>query len=257
MFEQERTLSRLQQRLQRDVTLFACFLAGSFGRRDQDPYADLDVFLVYPSNAAQELAFQGRVELAESILPYVAAKTWENPRFPSQMSTLYANGSKIDLTFAVRDDLRPAPIFSQIAILKDTDDWAAELSRRSVVTLPTPPPPLTTADLIALDNRFWVTLWDVWRRLKRGDVDTPFVDFLDLVGGVLPTLLRYLPEDSPEAKALVNLVYGRDPEIGLDHLGRLLKGYLAARAAIVSRYRLPFTADTTFENSLQKLVDRH
>ena len=144
MFEQERTLSRLQQRLQRDVTLYACFLAGSFGRRDQDPYADLDVFLVYPSKAAQELAFLGRIELAESILPYVPAKTWENPRFPALMSTLYANGSKIDLTFAVRDELRPAPFFSQIAILKDTDDWAVEFARRSTLTSPTPTAPFVS-----------------------------------------------------------------------------------------------------------------
>ncbi len=256
MFEQERTLSRLQQRILRESGLFACFLVGSFGRRDQDDFADLDVYLVYPTQQALEAAFAGRRELAGSILPYVAARIWENPGRPGQISVLFANGSKIDLFYAAREALAPAPHFSQIVILKDTNDWAADLSRQSAHAAPPAQAPASAADLEALDNRFWVALWDIWRRLQRGDVDTPFADYLELLRSVIPFLLAHLPERSPAADRLVDLEYTRDSDRSLDHLRRLIDGYTAARDAVAARYRLAYSGDAAFERALRQLIGR-
>ena len=55
MFEQDRVITRLQQRVMREPAIAACFLSGSFGKRRDDGYSDLDVALLFDSDASREL----------------------------------------------------------------------------------------------------------------------------------------------------------------------------------------------------------
>ena len=47
MFEQERFVGRLQRHVLAEQGVVSCFLTGSFGRRGDDLYSDVDVVLVY------------------------------------------------------------------------------------------------------------------------------------------------------------------------------------------------------------------
>ena len=47
MFEQERFIGRLQRHVMTEARVLTCFLSGSFGRRADDAFSDVDIALVY------------------------------------------------------------------------------------------------------------------------------------------------------------------------------------------------------------------
>ena len=77
MFEQDRVLVRLQQRVLSEGDIVACFLSGSYGRRQNDPYSDMDVAFVFADQAARERAWRQRRGFAQSVMQYVPAKSFD------------------------------------------------------------------------------------------------------------------------------------------------------------------------------------
>ena len=77
MFEQDRVIVRLQQRVLGEAAILTCFLAGSYGRRTADAYSDLDVVLVFAGEEERAAAFERRQEFAQSVLPYVPARSFD------------------------------------------------------------------------------------------------------------------------------------------------------------------------------------
>ena len=66
MFEQERFIGRLQRHAQSDPSVLVCFLHGSFGRRAEDAYSDVDITLVYAGQTERENAWRGRQEFVKA-----------------------------------------------------------------------------------------------------------------------------------------------------------------------------------------------
>lgn len=253
MFEQERVIVRLQQRVLAEREVMACFLAGSYGRRREDAYSDMDVVLVFADEAARQRAWEQRREFVRSVTPYVPAKSFDALHVrPYFHITLYSNGSKADYRYETTT-LQPNAWERDIRILKDTDGWAEQhqaACAQAMLTLPR----LTAAELEQLDERFWVMFWDVFRQVLRGDHDKPFTVYLELLHFTLPTLLRVLPPEEPARKGLLTAYFARDTKATAAHLRELLTAYLAARTAVIRRFNLLFTADTRFENEIQRLV---
>lgn len=256
MFEQERVIGRLQRRVLAEPAIRVCFLAGSYGQRTADDFSDLDVVLVFADAAARQTAWQERRDFAQSIMPYVAVKSFDADHVrPFFHVALFSNGCKVDLRYETLEGLAPEPWHAQIRVLKESGDWA-ERHRAASAVQPLPQPRLTTAQLNALDDRFWVMFWDVLRLLKRGDVDKPFTVYLELLHFTVPPLLRVLPAGDPARRNLLEATFGRDPQATLRHLNGLLAAYLAARSAVVARHNLAFTPNRPFERELQRLVQR-
>ena len=71
MFEQERFIGRLQRHVMTEARILTCFLSGSFGRRADDAFSDVDIALVYGSAAERDAGEpQARNEPGE--LPRIA-----------------------------------------------------------------------------------------------------------------------------------------------------------------------------------------
>lgn len=256
MFEQERFVGRLQRHAQADPAVQACFLHGSFGRRAEDAYSDVDCVLVYAATAERESAWTGRQEFVKGVNPYVAARSFDAAHVrPFLHIALYSNGTKADFAFERMDALAPDPIFREIRILKDSDRWAEQLQAASSRLAP-PQPYISPAELTELDNRFWVMLWDTMRLLKRGDSDKPFAIYLQTLYFTLPPLLNALPVEEPARQALLNATYGRDVAATTRGLGELLEAYMAARSAVIRRQNLMFPINTAFESEIRRLVER-
>lgn len=257
MFEQDRMLMRLQQRVQGMPELLVCFLAGSHGRRTADDFSDLDVVLVYATAAERDAAWRQRRDFARSIMPYVAARSFDAEHIrPFFHIALYANGSKVDFLFETADSLQPNPWHQEIRLLKDTDGRGAHYQAACARAL-MPQPRITAAELAALDNRFWVMFWDTLRILLRGDDQKPFTIYLELLHFTLPPLLRLLPPEDPAHRALLHASYGQDTRATVRHLRQLLAAYLAARTAVMQRLDLHLDLDRGFERSIQSLIDKH
>jgi signal-transduction protein with cAMP-binding, CBS, and nucleotidyltransferase domain len=77
MFEQDRVLLRLQQRVLAEPEVLVCFLSGSYGRGEQDAFSDLDVAMVFADEDSRETAFEQRRDFVRSVLPYVPAKSFD------------------------------------------------------------------------------------------------------------------------------------------------------------------------------------
>jgi hypothetical protein len=256
MFEQERFVGRLQRHAQSDAAVLVCFLHGSFGRRAEDAYSDVDCVLVYAGGAERDSAWNGRQEFIKGVNPYVAVRSFDAVHVrPYLHIALYGNGTKADFAFERMDALAPDPIHREIRILKDSDHWAEQLQAASSRLAP-PQPYISPADLAELDNRFWVMLWDTLRLLKRGDADKPFAIYLQTLYFTLPPLLDALPPEEPARRALLNATYGRDVGATARALGELLEAYLAARAAVIRRQNLMFPINTAFESEIRRLVER-
>ncbi len=256
MFEQERMLMRLQQRVNGERPILACFLSGSYGRRREDAYSDMDVALVFGSEADRDAAWRQRHDFAKSVMPYVAVKSFDGAHIrPFFHIALYANGSKVDYRYETQASLQPNPWDRDIRILKDSDDWAEQFQQASQ-RLALPQPHLTAAELTALDQRFWVMYWDVLRLLLRGDYEKPFTIYLELLHFTLPPLLRVLPPEDPAHQALLHAQFSHDTKATVRHMKQLLAAYLAARTAVSQRLQLNFMPDRTFENNLQTLLKR-
>lgn len=256
MFEQERFIGRLQRHVLTDSTLVACFLVGSFGRRTEDAYSDVDVNLIYTDEAARDVAWSRRRTLVSDVMPYVAVKSYDATHVdPHLHITLYSNGTKADFLFDTQAGHAPSPYEREIRILKDTNGWA-EQHQAASARLAIPQPYLSTDELTAIDDRFWGTAWDVLRYLKRGDVDKPFVFYLRLLNFALPPLLATLPPEDPAHQGLLRAHYSSDAQATARGVADLVDAYLAARSAVVRRQNLAFTANTAFESEIRRHVDR-
>jgi hypothetical protein len=93
---------------------------------------------------------------------------------------------------------------------------------------------------------------DIYRLLRRGDHDKPFSIYLELLYFILPDLLQLLPPEEPAHQKLIQIHYTADTKLTLRALRDLFNNYLEARAAVVRRHRLGFTADTVFEKEIEK-----
>ncbi|HSG18202.1 MAG TPA: nucleotidyltransferase domain-containing protein [Anaerolineae bacterium] len=256
MFEQDRVLLRLQQRVVAERQVLVCFLSGSYGRGVQDPYSDLDVALVYADDDSRAGAYERRREFVRSVLPYVPAKSFDATHVrPFLHIAVYSNGSKVDYRFETKDSLAPNPWDREIRLLKDDDGWGKAFQDSSLQLAPSLPLPTTTAkDLASIDDRFWIMFVDVYRQVLRGDHDKPFTVYLQLLHFTLPELMRLLPVEEPARQALISVNYQRDARVTVKHLRQLLRTYLAAREAIIQRHRLVFVPDDAFERELQRKI---
>jgi hypothetical protein len=254
MFEQERVIGRLQRRVMAEPAIMACFLSGSFGRRADDDYSDVDVALIYMDDAARDAAWKQREDFAKSVMPYVPLKAFDAKHIRSYFYiTLLSNGSKFDYRYESAESLQPNPWDSQIRILKDSNAWAEGYQAQSA-RLSKPQPAITSSELIDLDQRFWVMFWDVLRLLARGDSDRPFPIYLEILSFTLPTLLNVLPHNDPSRERLINAYYSRDTRATAKHLTELMESYLAARQTIVQQYHLQPVGDQAFESEIRRLI---
>jgi hypothetical protein len=254
MFEQERFVVRLQQRVVREADIEVCFLGGSFGRNTADPYSDIDVGLIFSDDAARERAWANRREFTHSMLAYVPAKSFDAEHIrPYFHIVLFSNGTKADFRYETVDSLQPTGWDRDLKIIKDRIDWATGFLQASA-SMSKSLPTISSNDLKALDERFWVMFWDVYRQVRRGDTVKPYAEYLNLLAGTLPTLTQLLPPDDAAHKALVDLHYTLNATVTREHLRQLLIAYRAARTAIVQRYRMAYIADGAFERSLEQAL---
>lgn len=256
MFEQDRFIVRLQQSVMRESAIQSCFLTGSHGRRAEDAYSDLDVVLVFADEAARAAAWADRRDFSQSVLPYVPARSFDSGDEGVYLhSALYGNGAKVDYRYETRASLQPDPADREVRVLKDTAGWAEEYqaaSARAIVARPR----VEAAELERIDNGFWIMFWDVYRQLLRGDAETPFATYLDLLHATLPPLLDALPPEDAAYQGLIQVAYNRDPQATLDHLQSLLEAYLAARSAVIRRHHVGFVPDGSFERALRETMRR-
>ena len=256
MFEQERMIGRLQRRVAADPDIYACFLSGSFGRRASDDYSDLDVTLVFNSDPALENAWRNRGQFSKSIMPYISIKAFDaNQIRPYCYSVLYANGSKLDLRWETRDALDPNPWDSKIRILKDTEGWAESYQAQSSL-LPLPQTTISHQELTLLDQRFWVMYWDVLRLMARDDAEKSFPIYLNMLQFTFPPLLEALPPQTPIRTKLIDACFRSDRDMRSRNMKGLLHAYLEARQVLIEYYHLQFVGDKSFENQIQRLVEK-
>jgi len=248
--ELDRVYLRLQQRVAAEAMIIACFVSGSVGKRTHDAYSDLDIALVFRDEHSREQAYRERRAFVQSILPYVAAKSFDAEHVrPHFHIVLYSNGVKADFRYETLA-LEPNPWDREIRIVKDTAGWAERFQAASSA-LALPRATITDAALTDLDNRFWVMFWDVTRLIKRGDSDKPFPIYLQLLHFTLPQLLPLLPPEHPAHQGLLQASYSREAKTTLTHLRQLLDAYLKAREAIIQRHHLLFSPNRAFETEIQ------
>jgi hypothetical protein len=256
LFEQDRVLVRLQQRVLGDASIVVCFLSGSFGRRSADAYSDLDVALVFADAARRDAAWAERRAFVQSVLPYVGVRSFDAVgKRPFLHIALYSNGAIVEYRYETQETLQPDPRDRDIRILKDDGGWAEGFQAASA-QMPMPQPRLTAVELEALDERFWVMLMDVYRLLKRGDYDKPFTIYLELLHFTLPPLLRVLPSEEPARQALLHASFSHDTKQTLTQLADLMTAYVGARTAVIQRFHLPFTPEQSFESAMQRLIQK-
>ncbi len=256
MFEQERMIGRIQRRVATDFNIYACFLSGSFGQRASDGYSDIDLTLVFANDAALENAWRNRSQYSKSIMPYISAKAFDAQHIsPYFYSILFSNGSKLDLRFATKDSLDPNPWDSKIRILKDTESWAESFQAQSRI-LPLPQTTISHQELSLLDQRFWVMYWDVLRLMARGDTEEAFPIYLEMLQFTFPSLLKALPPQTPIQAELVSACFRSDADMRSSNMKGLLTAYIEARQFLVDHYHLQFAGDLSFENQIQRLVEK-
>lgn len=254
MFEQDRVIVRLQQRVLGERDISACFMAGSYGRRREDGYSDLDVALVFKEDAKREAAWQNRREFVRSVTPYVPAKSFDAQHIrPYFHIALYSNGAKVDYRFETTTTLEPNPWDRDLRILKDSDQWVEQYQAACAQAV-LAQNRMTQEELAHIDNRFWVMFWDVFRQVLRGDYDKPFTIYLELIQFSLPPLLKALPAEEPARQKLLHVYFNKDTRATAVHLQTLLTAYLEARQTIIRRFHLQFEPDGRFETEIQRIV---
>lgn len=258
MFEQDRFLVRLQQYVLRESSIAVCFLAGSYGRRQEDPYSDLDVAFVFANELRRDVAWEQRREMVNQAMPYVPVRSFDGVHVrPFFHIALYSNGAKVDYCYEVMELMRPNPWDRDLRILKDTPEkWGEQYQYACAQTYHTMPR-ITLAELTEIDNRFWVMFWDVFRQVLRGDDDKPFEIYVQLLHFTLPPLLGVLPPEEPARRGVQQAFFSQDTRATARQMAKLLTGYLAVRSAVVQRLNLDFVADHSFESAVKKLVERH
>lgn len=256
MFEQERFIGRLQRHVLAEPGVLVCYLYGSFGRRAEDAYSDVDIALIFAGEAERDAAWVGRQQFVKAVMPYVAARSFDAGHVrPYLHVALYSNGTKADYRFDTIEGMSPNPVDGKLRILKDTDQWGERFGAASARLAPAQPY-ISPDELTALDNRFWVMYWDVLRLLKRGDTDKPFGTYLRLLYFSLPPLLDALPPEEPARQGLARVIYSPDAGTTLRGMGELLDTYLAARSAVIRRQNLMYPINTAFESEIRRLVER-
>jgi predicted nucleotidyltransferase len=260
MFEQDRVLVRLRQRIAREQQIRVCFLTGSYGRGTQDKFSDLDLVLVYKDERSRNLAYEQRLDFARSVLPFLPVRSYDAEHIrPYLHSALYGNGTKVDYQYAAMINMNPTEHFRNVLLIKDTDqDWGRELQISSEQLSPSlEKTSISTQELTELDDVFWVLFMEVYRQVLRGDQISPFTTFLHLLYSTLPKILALLPINDPSQRSLARSLYDDDSVITLDFLRQFLKNYLEARSKIVRRFNLDFQLDSPFERELKKIVANH
>ncbi len=256
MFEQERMIGRIQRQVLSNPSIRVCFLSGSYGRRTEDDYSDIDVALVFRDKSSRDMAWRERAVFVKDVMPYVPVKAFDGEHIrPFLYISLFSNGSKVDWRFETESELKPNPWDANIRILKDNSGWGETFQQASAY-LAFPQPRITAEELAALDNQFWVMFWDALRLLKRGDIDKPFTIYLEMLQFTLPSLLRALPPEDDARRGLLIMDYGRDAKKNRKQMAALLDAYLAARSAIISRYNLAFFPNQGFETEIKRLVQK-
>lgn len=257
MFEQDRVLLRLQQRVITEEEILACFLSGSYGRGTQDAYSDLDVVLVFADEDTREVAYKNRRAFVRSVLPYVPACSFDAVHVrPYLHVALYSNGAKVDYRYEAKDSLRPSYWDREIRILKDTAGWAESFLRAGLqLSGAKPLPTVNDTQMAALDERFWIMFMDVYRLVLRGEFDKPFPIYLRLLNFTLPELLHLLPPEEPARGDLIGVAYQRDTKATVEHLRDLLTAYLSAREAIIRRHRLHYQPNLALERELLSKIN--
>ena len=258
MFEQDRFLVRLQQYVLHQSAIAVCFLSGSYGRRQEDPYSDLDVAFVFTDDARRDMIWRQRHEVINQAMPYVPARSFDATHVrPFFHIALYSNGAKVDYRYEVMAQMSPNPWDRDLRILKDTPEKWSEAYQYACAQTYHTMPRLTTAELTDLDNRFWVMFWDVFRQVLRGDHDKPFEIYVQLLHFSLPPLLQVLPPEDPARRRVQQAFFSADTQATARHMAQLLQGYVAVRSAVIQRLNLDFMANHSFESAIQKLVERH
>jgi hypothetical protein len=249
---------RLQQRVLSESAILVCFLSGSYGRRTQDPYSDLDVVLVFGGEKEREVAYDGRREFVRSLMPYVPAKSFDAVHIRSFFHVaLFANGAKVDFRYETVEVLKPSVWDRDIQLIKDKDGWGKRFQAEAEKLSSLPPrPTFTEKELVELDNRFWIMFMDVYRVLLRGDYDKPYPVYLELLSFTIPVLLHLLPAEEPARQLLSISHYDHETPATITHMCTLLDAYLDARGAVIRRYNLSFIPDQIFENAIIRLVNR-
>ncbi len=257
MFEQDRLLVRLQQRVMSEMHVAACFMSGSYGRRQEDAYSDMDVALVFRAGYQREDAWAKRREFVRSITPYVPVKSFDGDHIrPFFHIALYSNGTKVDFRYELQEEMMPNPWDRDLRIIKDDNGWVEQYQARCAQMVHTLPR-IERDQLMALDERFWVMFWDIFRLVLRGEKDKPFPIYLELTSSTLPVLISQLPEGSGERNALLVASFNQNNPTTKHHLKQLLDAYVAARNLIVQKQHLDVTFDTKFETAVIGLVNRH
>lgn len=258
MFEQDRVLLRLQQRVLSETDILVCFLSGSYGRGAQDAFSDLDVALVFADEESRSSAFEVRREFVRSVLPYVPACSFDAAHVrPYFHIALYSNGAKVDYRYETKESLKPSVWDRDIRLLKDSDGWGENFQKSAQQFSKTRPMPSTTAaEMAAMDERFWIMFMDVYRQVLRGDFDKPFPVYLQLLYFTVPEFLRLLPQEEPARMALIGAAYQHDPEATAEHLRSLLDAYRAARAAIIRGHQLSYVPNAAFERELLRKINQ-
>jgi hypothetical protein len=258
MFEQERVIVRLQQRVLAEPAIVACFLGGSYGRRQDDAYSDLDVALVFGDAAERAAAYSRRQEFVRSVLPYVPVRSFDAEHVrPFFHIALFANGAKVDYRYESVTELTPNAADRDIRLLKDSDGWGARFQAASAQAAPTETlGRITAVELAELDTRFWIMYWDAYRLLLRGDADKPFTIYVQLVAVTLPRLVGLLPAGDPARSGLQRLAYSADTRATAGGMRQLLDAYVTARSAVARRHNLPLARGDAFEESLRRLVEK-
>lgn len=250
-------IGRLQRRVLSEPELAACFLGGAHGRHSEDDYSDVDVVLVFETDAARDRAWHDRYAFAKSVMPYVPLKAFDATHIrPYFYVTLFANGTKLDYRYDSIESLRPSAADARIRILKDTPQRWAEQHQRASGQQVAAGRAINNDELNAIDQAFWVRLWNILRVLARGDSGKPFQSYMRLLFTTLPPLLAALPADDPAHQDLVAAYYSRDAAATTKHLAGLLDAYLAARSAVIRRHHLAPIDDRAFEAEIQRNIQR-
>ncbi|MGD8806487.1 MAG: nucleotidyltransferase domain-containing protein [Chloroflexota bacterium] len=257
MFEQDRVLLRLRQRVLAEESIKVCFLSGSYGKGTQDRFSDLDVVMVFVDDEARDAAYRGRRDFARSVLPYVPACSFDASHVrPYLHIALYSNGAKVDYRYESKETLEPNAGDREIQLLKDSENWGEKFQRSAGQLSGAPAlPTVTTGDMAVIDERFWIMFMDVYRQVLRGDYDKPFPIYLQLLYFTLPTFLRLLPAEEPARDGLIVAAYRRNPEATAQHLRELLQAYLVARQAIIRRHHLQYEPNAAFERELLRKIN--
>ncbi len=254
MYEQDRFIVRLRQQLNSNPAISAAWLGGSYGRNQPDPFSDIDITLVFVDAAARDRAWSQRTHFCQNILAYVAAKSQDHPLYDYRHNVLYANGTLADVAFFAAGELQPRHEDSDIKIVKDSADKIAETQQMHSVTLGIRRELVRSADLKSLDDSFWIQFWAVYRVVRRGDTQKPFVGYIQLLAAILPKLIGWLLPNSPERQQLIDLHYTLNATTTRAHLQSLVTAYLAARAAVIKQNRLDFPIDRAFEREMARVL---